>query len=216
MNSFRVFTALAAVSLSFLPSVTRAEPPNIFGAKHIVGPMTLNATGFISWLKVANPGTESVGIYGNIYWTLADGTEDSVTQSQLGSVDAGGVATVSEATILSAMGNPTQLADVVVTVILDSTEVIVYAEKKASDGRLPVPVERVYLLKDPYDTDEDGMRDSFENIIIYDDANDGITSIADVLPDDDYDNDGATNLEEYNGGDYYDPTDANSKPPVQP
>jgi len=214
MKSPLLSTVLAtALSFFALQSSALAEPPSIYGAKHIVGPMSLNATGHISWLKIANPDSKSYALTADIYWTLADGTEDSVKEASLGAVDAGGLATVSEATILSAIGNPTQLADVVVTVVVPSADVIVYSEKKATDGRLPVRVERFYLLTDPYDTDKDGMRDSYEiGFIVNEDENDAITSIADVLPDDDYDNDGFTNLEEYNEGNYSDPTDPNSTP----
>ncbi|MBN2685736.1 MAG: hypothetical protein JXR40_10690 [Pontiellaceae bacterium] len=207
---FSTFSMVAVAAL-FLSSNAAAETPPIWGARYEISPMSLNASGFISWIKVANPGTNAVAITANIYWTLADGTEGSVSGVDLGSVDAGGVATVGEASILYAMGDPTQLADVVVTIYLANPKVIVHAEKKASDGRLIIPVERYYELKDPYDTDQDGMRDYWEQIIINDNLDDNITTIADVLPGDDYDNDGATNLEEYMSAD---PTDPNSLPPA--
>jgi len=114
----------------------------INGLQAKVSHMSLNATGFISWLKVMNTGSIPVQIYGDIIYTLADGTEGSVDAALLGSVDAGGVGTVSEATILSAMGSPSQLADVHITVTVtgQDDEVHLIAEKKASDGRLPIPV----------------------------------------------------------------------------
>lgn len=114
----------------------------INGLQAKVSHMSLNATGFISWLKVMNTGAIPVQIYGDIIYTLADGTEGSVDAALLGSVDAGGVGTVSEATILSAMGSPSQLADVHITVTVtgQDDQVHLIAEKKASDGRLPIPV----------------------------------------------------------------------------
>ncbi len=176
-----------------------AEPPAIWGTKHIVTHMSLNATGFISWLKVVNrvdlpeagasaseaacsdithgsgcPVGEACSdnpawtspedtvprglckldggaryIKADIIWTLADGTEGSVEGADLGAADANGIATVSEASILAAMGNPTQLADVSLEVYIWNPDAIVTAEKKASDGRLPILVERVYLLTAP-------------------------------------------------------------------
>ena len=114
----------------------------INGLQAKVSHMSLNATGFISWLKVINTGAIPVQVYGDIIYTLADGTEGSVEAALLGSVDAGGVGTVSEATILSAMGDPAQLADVHLTVTVTGQDDVVHlvAEKKASDGRLPIPV----------------------------------------------------------------------------
>lgn len=114
----------------------------INGLQAKVSHLSLNTTGFVSWLKVMNTGTIPVQVYGDIIYTLADGTEGSVEAALLGSVDAGGVGTVSEATILTAMGNPTQLADVHITVTVtgQDDEVHLTAEKKASDGRMSVPV----------------------------------------------------------------------------
>ena len=104
--------------------------------------MSLNASGFVSWLKVVNEGSSSADVTADIIWTLADGTEGSTTDAALGTVDAGGVLTVSEASILTAIGDPTQLADVSMTVTVAGQVDLVHliAEKKASDGRLPVPV----------------------------------------------------------------------------
>lgn len=48
------------------------------------------------------------------------------------------------------------------------------------------------------DSDSDGMGDLFEQRIIDADENDGITTLADVLPGDDFDNDLSTNLDEFN------------------
>jgi hypothetical protein len=121
---------------------TAAGSWTINGLQAKVSHMSLNASGFISWLKVMNTGTIPVQVYGDIVYTLADGTEGSVDAALLGSVDAGGVGTVSEATIVAAMGNPTQLADVHITVTVTGQDDAVHliAEKKASDGRLPIPV----------------------------------------------------------------------------
>jgi len=121
---------------------TAAGSWTINGLQAKVSHMSLNASGFISWLKVMNTGTIPVQVYGDIIYTLADGTEGSVDAALLGSVDAGGVGTVSEATIVAAMGNPTQLADVHITVTVTGQDDAVHliAEKKASDGRLPIPV----------------------------------------------------------------------------
>jgi len=121
---------------------TSAGQWDINGLQAKVSHLSLNASGFISWLKVVNEGTASAEITADIIWTLADGTEGSVTAAALGSVDAGGVYTVSEAAIVEAMGSPTQLADVSMTVTVAGQVDLVHlvAEKKASDGRLPIPV----------------------------------------------------------------------------
>ena len=52
----------------------------------------------------------------------------------------------------------------------------------------------------PTDSDDDGMADSFEQLIIADDLGDGFAAITDVHPGDDYDNDLSTNLEEFTRG----------------
>jgi len=57
------------------------------------------------------------------------------------------------------------------------------------------------------DSDNDGMEDTFEALIINADPDDAITSIADVLPGDDFDNDNATNLVEFNNQDTDQKTD---------
>lgn len=58
------------------------------------------------------------------------------------------------------------------------------------------------------DSDNDGMGDFFEQRIIDADENDGITTLADVLPGDDFDNDLSTNLNEFNAK--TDPNDPDS------
>ena len=125
-----------------------ATPPAIWGAKFSTY-MTLNATGFISWFKIVNPGASDLEITADIVWTLADGTEGSASSQSLGTVDAGGIYTVSEATLLAAMDDPTQLVDVYITLTLPDPEAFVHAEKKASDGRVGLPVKKVYVLSDP-------------------------------------------------------------------
>ncbi|MFK7828680.1 MAG: hypothetical protein AB8B57_02765 [Congregibacter sp.] len=141
--------SLAVLALVFFTALeVSAAPPAIWGAK-FTSIMTLNATGFVSWLKVVNPGASAESITADIIWTLADGTEGSVTGASLGSVDAGGILTVSEASILSAMSDPVQVADVFITVIIANPDAVVHSEKKASDGRLALPVERTYVLTDP-------------------------------------------------------------------
>jgi hypothetical protein len=127
---------------NLIAAATAAGEWTINGLQAKVSQLSLNATGFISWLKVANDGAIDAEVYGDIIWTLADGTEGSVDGALLGTVDAGGVGTISEAAMLEAMGNPTQLADVHMTVTVTGQENVVHliAEKKASDGRLSVPV----------------------------------------------------------------------------
>lgn len=121
---------------------TAAGAWTINGLQAKVSHLSLNSSGFISWLKVANTGTTSAEVFADIIYTLADGTEGSVESALLGSVDAGGIATISEATILTALGNPTQLVDVhlTVTVTGPNDQVHLIAEKKASEGRVSVPV----------------------------------------------------------------------------
>lgn len=121
---------------------TAAGAWTINGLQAKVSQLSLNTTGFVSWLKVANTGTAAVDVFADIIYTLSDGTEGSVNAALLGTVDAGGVGTISEAAILAAMGNPTLLADVHLTVTATGPNDTVHliAEKKASDGRVSVPV----------------------------------------------------------------------------
>lgn len=132
----------AETDKNLIAAATSAGEWTINGLQAKVSHLSLNASGFVSWLKVINEGTTAAEVSADIIWTLADGTEGSVTSASLGSADAGGIATISEATILAAMGNPTQLADVSMTVTVAGQVNLVHltAEKKASDGRLPIPV----------------------------------------------------------------------------
>lgn len=111
----------------------------------IVSSMSLNTTGFVSWLKVVNESTVDSTITGTATYTLtaSDGTKTngqtaSGTTFSLGTASAGSVLTVSEATILSAigMGSSTGALDVSLNINVDapSDQVHVVAEKKASDG----------------------------------------------------------------------------------
>lgn len=127
---------------NLLAEGTDAGEWTINGLQAKVSHMSLNASGFVSWLKVANEGTTAAEISADIIYTLADGTEGSISGAALGTVDAGGVATVSEASILAAIGDPTQLVDASLTVTVAGQINLIHiiAEKKASDGRLPIPV----------------------------------------------------------------------------
>ena len=65
------------------------------------------------------------------------------------------------------------------------------------------------IMGDPdRDSDSDGMRDIWEQKIIYADSGDSITNIYGVLPDDDFDGDFLSNFEEYQWGS--DPCDLDS------
>ncbi|UAA39662.1 hypothetical protein KIH87_04710 [Paraneptunicella aestuarii] len=121
---------------------TDAGSWSINGLQAKVSHLSLNASGFVSWLKIVNEGTVEAAVTADIIWTLADGTEGSATNKSLGTVDAGGILTISEETILSAMNSPTQLADasLTVTVAGQTNFVHLIAEKKAADGRLTIPV----------------------------------------------------------------------------
>jgi len=121
---------------------TAAGEWTINGLQAKVAHLSLNASGFVSWLKVVNESTIAADVSADIIWTLADGTEGSVSGASLGSADAGGILTIGEAAILAAMGNPTQLADVSMTVTVAAPNNLVHmtAEKKAADGRISVPV----------------------------------------------------------------------------
>jgi hypothetical protein len=144
----RTFTVAGELILAseddkvLLASGTAAGEWTINGLQAKVSHLSLNTSSFVSWLKVMNTGTLAVEVYADIIYTLADGTEGSATAALLGSVDAGGVGTISEAKILEAIGNPTQLVDVhmTVTVTGEDNAVHLVAEKKASDGRISVPV----------------------------------------------------------------------------
>jgi len=121
---------------------TSAGEWTINGLQAKVANLTLNSTGFLSWLKVVNEGTTDAEITADIIYTLGDGTEGSVSAASLGTVDAGGVTVVSETTILAAIGNPGQFADVSMTVTVAGQIDLVHvtAEKKAPDGRVKEPV----------------------------------------------------------------------------
>lgn len=121
---------------------TNAGEWTINGLQAVVSHLSLNVSGFSSWLKVINEGTVAAEVSADIIYTLADGTEGSVTGAVLGTADAGGVFTVSEAAILNAIGDPTQVVDasLTVTVAAQTNLVHITAEKKASDGRVTIPV----------------------------------------------------------------------------
>lgn len=150
MARFYSFTKPYFIVLFFLvvAGPVSATPPAIWGAKFSTY-MTLNVSGFISWFKIVNPGSSDLEITADIVWTLADGTEGSASSKSLGLVDAGGIYTVSEAALLAAMDDPTQLVDAYITLTLPEPEAFVHAEKKASDGRVALPVKKVYVLSDP-------------------------------------------------------------------
>lgn len=114
----------------------------INGLQAIVSHLSLNVSGFTSWLKVVNEGTGEAQILADIVYSLADGSEGRVSGAQIGSVDAGGVFTVGEATLLAAIGNPSQLVDASITLTVGGQTDLVHitAEKKASDGRVNIPV----------------------------------------------------------------------------
>ncbi len=154
MHKFNHITILITAAFMLLVPVKLrasepAAPPAMWGARLVVAPMTFNTTGFISWMKLANPGAAPMTVKANAFWTLADGTEGSFTGQSIGSVDPGGVFTIGEATFLSLMGDPTQLADTALELIVNNPDVRFLAEKKASDGRVSIPVERFYLFTDP-------------------------------------------------------------------
>ena len=121
---------------------TAAGEWTINGLQAKVANLTLNSTGFISWVKVVNEGTTAAEITADIIYTLGDGTEGSVSAASLGTVDAGGVTVVSEASILAAIGSPGQFADVSMTVTVAGQIDLIHitAEKKAPDGRVKEPV----------------------------------------------------------------------------
>ena len=127
-----------------------AAPPTIWGAKFSTH-MTLNTSGQFSQLKVVNPGASDLDVTADIIWTRGDGTEGSVSSKSLGSIDAGGIDTLLESSLLTAMGleSSNQPVDVYITLTLPDPEAFVHAEKKASDGTVALPVEKVYVLSDP-------------------------------------------------------------------
>ena len=65
-----------------------------------------------------------------------------------------------------------------------------------------------FTVRSNVDTDGDGLPDAWEQQIVDADPNDGITTIADVLPGDDFDNDGLNNSGEYDNA--TDPNDPDS------
>lgn len=124
----------------------------------------------------------------------------------------------------SAGGTPSSLsfqATVVPETLLDYRVVVTAASD--NEGQLildgivsatnPSTSHNVFLnglvVSDPvFDVDEDGLVDSFEQLIIDADENDAFESLADVLPGDDFDNDASTNEEEQTRG--TDPVDEDS------
>lgn len=117
---------------------------SINGLQAKVANMTLNSAASISWLKVSNEGVADAIIYADIMYNLYSNAtgETKVTSAELGTVKPGAVFTVSEASIVNAMGNPTGLVNATITLTITGPEdsVHVTAEKKASDGRVNVPV----------------------------------------------------------------------------
>ena len=153
MNSFvkKITRVLCVVGLLGSQTSAFADPPDIWGAKFIVGAATMNAAGFISFLKVVNPTDDDteVAVNADILYALADGTEGVVSGTQLGIVDANGILPISEASIIDAIGNPTQVVFISMVLYIQNPDAIVVAEKRATDGRVRIPVEKVFLLTDP-------------------------------------------------------------------
>lgn len=116
----------------------------INGLQAKVANMTLNSASTISWLKVSNEGASDAIIYADIVYSLYNSTtaETKKIGVELGTVAPGTVYTVSEASIVDALGDPTGLvnATLTLTVTGPTDSVHLTAEKKASDGRLNVPV----------------------------------------------------------------------------
>jgi len=139
------FAAAGAPNDSLISETAKnAGTWTINGLQAKVANMTLNSTGFISWLKVANEGSADAVIYADIiYNDYLGAAETKLTNKVLGTVKAGTVHTVSEADILTAIGaTGTGVIDASITVTVTGPEnsVFLTAEKKASDGRVNIPV----------------------------------------------------------------------------
>lgn len=150
-----VFTASLTGDLTGTPDVTllskaAAGQWTINGLQAKVSQMALNATGFVSWLKIVNESTQDAGMEIDIQYTKADGTSGKVVGKTLKatngntSVKPGEIVTIGEAQILEAMGMTSAdgLMDIAatVTVVGPINSVNLIAEKKAPDGRVSIPV----------------------------------------------------------------------------
>ena len=98
--------------------------------------------------------------------------------------------------------NPTTLSDNRTSILGQSNASGVLVLTGLVSTTNPSTSHNVFLngleISDPiFDVDDDGLPDSFEQLIIDADTQDAITSINDVLPDDDFDADDSSNLEEY-------------------
>lgn len=115
----------------------------------VVSNMTLNASGFVSWLKVVNESVVDGTLKAVATWTEAgvDGAEATTGQTAsvvLGTVKSKAVTTIGEADILKAIGKDSAkgVLDVSLNITVDApkNELHIVAEKKASDGRVTTPV----------------------------------------------------------------------------
>lgn len=112
-------------------------------ANIVVSQMSLNASGFISWFKVVNESAVDAEITGTATVTT-DGVSEEITDLSMGTAVANGITTISEASILSAIGksDATSVVDVSlnINIAAPQEQVHVVAEKKASNGRVSTPV----------------------------------------------------------------------------
>jgi LEA14-like dessication related protein len=145
----RTFDVGAVLNLSDENDQTLLSATNDFGgftvdsANAVVSAMSLNTSGFISWLKVVNESSVAATITGTATVTVG-GTSMEVKDINLGTAAADAITTVSEATILTAIGQAAAegTVDVSLNLSIDAPvdQVHVVAEKKASNGRLTSPV----------------------------------------------------------------------------
>lgn len=121
---------------------TNAGEWDINGLQAKVSHMSLNVTGFVSWLKVINEGATDAEVTVDMLYSMADGTEGSIESALLGSVEAGSIMTIGEAQLVGLIGDTNQVVDAHITVTVAGKENKVHltAEKKASNGRVSIPV----------------------------------------------------------------------------
>lgn len=113
----------------------------------VVSNMTLNASGFVSWLKVVNESVVDGTLNAVATWTEVDGATTTTGQTAsvvLGTAKSKAVTTIGEADILKAIGKDSAkgILDVSLNITVDAPkeELHIVAEKKASDGRVTTPV----------------------------------------------------------------------------
>jgi hypothetical protein len=116
---------------------------SVNGLNVAINHFSLNS-GFVNWLKIANNGSLPADIEATFTYTNEDGSETTDSVLMAKKAEGNSVTTISEADLLEAMGLTAEdgLTDVSIELFVaaKAQDIQIHAEKKASNGRLSIPV----------------------------------------------------------------------------